>query len=205
MSHTYTREEINFITENTPGHSYREIVELFYKQFGIQLSSGQINSFVGNHKLNTGRTVRFEKGHIPANKGTHNGGWEPTQWKKGHRPHNYRPVGSERVNGDGYVDIKIADPKNWRGKHVLIWEKENGPILKGHAVIFGDGDRRNFGIDNLILVSRKQLVRLNQKRLIQKDANLTRTGIIIADLCNMIGEKKSKSRGNRIERKCGVV
>lgn len=104
------------------------------------------------------------------------------------------PVGSERVNSDGYVDIKISDPNKWKGKHILIWEKENGPVPKGHCVIFGDGNNRNFDSNNLILVSRQQLIVLNKNNLIQSDADLTRTGVIIADLYQKINERKAKTK-----------
>jgi hypothetical protein len=117
-------------------------------------------------------------------------GGEETQFKKGNRPHNYKPVGTERVNGEGYVDVKVADPNKWRSKHILIWEKENGPVPKGHVIIFGDGNRLNLELDNLILVSRKQLAILNKNNLIQKDADLTRTGIIVADIYRKINEQK---------------
>ena len=58
----------------------------------------------------------------------------------------------------------------------------------------GDGNKRNFDPDNLILVSRAQLVRLNQGNLIQNDAELTRTGITIADIQNKIGERKKAKK-----------
>lgn len=97
----------------------------------------------------------------------------------------------------GYVDIKIADPNKWKGKHILIWEELHGPVPKGHAVIFADGNNRNFDPENLLLVSRKQLVRMNQRGLIQNDAELTKTGVIIADIYNKIGEAKRKSKERR--------
>ncbi|MHB8182844.1 MAG: HNH endonuclease signature motif containing protein, partial [Candidatus Desulforudaceae bacterium] len=109
-----------------------------------------------------------------------------------------KPVGTERVNADGYVDIKIQDgkaQKNWRGKHLLTWEEHHGrPVPPGHAVIFGDRNRRNFNPDNLILVSRKQLAIMNKNNLIQGNAELTRTGIIIADVLKKIGDRKGKRR-----------
>lgn len=109
-------------------------------------------------------------------------------------PVNYRPVGSERVNVDDYVEIKVADPRTWVGKHTFIWEEHNGPVPKGYVVIFGDGDRRNFDPDNLILVSRKQLVRLNQKGLIQNNADLTRTAVIMVDLQQKIADRSKKRK-----------
>ncbi len=190
----YTDEQTEFLVINVPGHSYKEIISLYFERFGVQLSLSQIKSFIGNRKLNTGRNGRFGKGHVPANKGKPGGGWEPTQFKKGHRPLNYRPVGSERVNVDGYVEIKVADPNKWKGKHTAVWEQHNGKIPKSHVVIFGDGNNRNFELNNLILVSRQQLLTLNRKNLIQNDAELTKTAVIIADLHSKISQRKAKRR-----------
>lgn len=191
VKHNWTQEEIEFLTKNVPGRGYHELVELFYNWSKIKLSASQIRAFIKNRKLNTGRTGRFVKGHVPANKGTKGitiGGRE-TQFKKGNRPANYMPVGTERVNGDGYIDIKIADPNKWKAKHKIIWEKHNGDIPKGHAIIFGDRDRRNFDINNLILVTRRQLIELNRKNLIKSNIDGTKTGIIIADLMIKINKK----------------
>lgn len=192
----FTPEQIRFIEQHVPGRSNQELTELVNNHFGLDLTFVQIKAFKKNHKLSSGLDGRFPKGHTPFNKGLKGlkgvivGGKE-TQFKSGHLPHNYKPVGTERVNADGYVDIKIADPAKWRGKHLLVWEKHNGrPVPPGHVVIFGDGNRRNFDPDNLILVSRKQLATLNKKNLIQNDAELTRTGIIIADIYQKIGERK---------------
>lgn len=138
--------------------------------------------FTGSHPWNKGK------------KGISYEGMKATQFKKGHKPHNWVPVGSERITPDGYVQIKVQEGKkqhNWKGKHILIWEAANGPVPKGHVIIFGDGNKRNFDLNNLLLVSRKQLVRLNQKNLIANDAELTKTGIIIADIYNKIGELQS--------------
>jgi hypothetical protein len=198
MSHRFTREQIEFIKVNVVGKSYSEIISFVKNQFGIQLNKIQVKSFMGNHKLNSGRTGRFESGHIPANKGTHiNTGGKETQFKRGHKPWNYKPVGTERVNADGYVDIKIADPKKWKTKHILIWEAENAPVPKGHVVIFGDGNRFNFELDNLILISRKELAVLNKNRLIQGDADLTRSVILIADIYLKCGEGKRTLKGKQ--------
>lgn len=188
--HRYTPEQKKFISENIKGRTSTTLLEMVNKEFGINLGINQIRAFIKNHGLSSGLDCTFKKGDIPFNKGLKGfGGWEPTQFKKGNRPHNYRPVGTERVNGEDYVDIKIADPNKWRSKHLVIWEKENGSVPKGHVVIFGDGNRRNFELDNLILISRKQLAVLNKNRLIQNDADMTRTGIIVANLHLKIGER----------------
>lgn len=54
--------------------------------------------------------------------------------------------------------------------------------------MFGDGDKNNLNINNLILVSRKQLLGLNRYNLIQDDIEFTRTAINIVDLRYKISE-----------------
>ncbi|KAF6569066.1 HNH endonuclease [Paenibacillus sp. EKM206P] len=197
MVHRYTPEQREFIKNNATGIGNAELTDLFNTHFGLNLPVEKIKRFKANHGISSGLTGRFETGHVPANKGKKGlcqGGVE-TQFKKGHKPHNYVPVGSERVNGDDYVDIKIADPNKWRGKHLIVWEQHHGQsVPNGHAVIFGDGNRRNFDLDNLILVSRGQLAIMNKNGLIQSNAELTRTGIIMADIFKKIGERKRRKR-----------
>lgn len=115
------------------------------------------------------RRTQFPKGHVPANKGVR--GWQAggrapeTQFKKGIRPHTWRPIGSERLS-DGYLQIKVSDtgyaPRDWMSKHVLVWEKHHGrKVPAGHAVVFVDRNKRNFEPDNLLLVTRSELMRRN--------------------------------------------
>lgn len=183
MAHQYTSKQKEFIEKNVFGRTSNELTEMFNKHFGLNLTVGQIRGFKKRFKLKGGINTCFQKGRIPHNKGKKGvGGWEPTQFKKGNRPHNYKPIGTERVSTDGYVEIKIAAPNKWRGKHLVVWEEANGPIPEGHAVIFGDRNRRNFDLNNLILVSKKQLFIMNTQGLIQHDADLTKIGVVIADI-----------------------
>lgn len=200
--HQYTPDQVKFIRENISGITISELTKMFNMHFGLGLKYSQIKSYASNNGLKCGINAFFPKGHIPFNKGKKGlvlGGVE-TQFKKGEMPHNYMPVGSERVRtprtnrisiGD-YIDVKIADPNQWQAKHIFIWKQHNGPVPKGHTVIFGDGDNRNFDLNNLILVSRRQLAILNKNRLIQNDADLTRTAVILADISLKIGERKNK-------------
>ncbi len=191
-------KEEQFIFDNHKGTGHQAMADMVNATFGTSYTKEQIKSFYARNKLDSGLTGRFKKGHEPWNKGRQKDwkGGEDTQFKKGNKPHNWVPIGSERITKDGYVQIKIQDgqlQKNWRGKHILIWEKINGPLPKGHAIIFGDGDKRNFEIDNLICVSRSQLARLNQNGLIQNDAELTKMGIVVADVITKISERRKQN------------
>lgn len=186
MKHKFTEEQKEYIRNHVKGRRVDELTRLVNVEFDLELSENQIRAFKKNYKLASGIDCKFRTGHVSYNKGKKTGGWKPTQFKAGHRPYNYMPIGSERVNGEGYIDIKIADPDKWRGKHIILWEAANGPVPKGHAVLFGDQDRHNFDLDNLILVSKQQLMRLNRKKLIQRDTELTRSAILLTDLLHKI-------------------
>ena len=98
--------------------------------------------------------TRFPKGHIPDNKGKRvypevYEKMSSTMFKKGHTPANHREVGSERINKDGYIEIKVAESKRWRLKHRIIWEQANGEIPKGHNVQFKNHNPQDCRIENL--------------------------------------------------------
>jgi hypothetical protein len=191
--HEYTAEEILYLAEITPGRSYKDIAEMFNTRFGLSLSLGAIKGTLARCTLTNGRDGCFPPGHPPANKGVkgvHYPGMEATQFKPGNRPHTWRPVGSERVDKDGYTWVKVTEPKVRRMKHVLVWEAAHGPVPRGHVVIFGDSDRQNFDLDNLLLVSRAQLALLNKDALIGGSAELTRTGIALVEMRRKIAERR---------------
>lgn len=102
---------------------------------------------------------RFQKGAMPANKGKKMppelyAKCAPTMFKKGRPSLNLRPVGSERVNRDGYIEVKVMEPNKWALKHRFIWEQCYGPIPKGCNIQFLDGNRQNCSLCNLYLISR---------------------------------------------------
>ena len=198
--HNYTEEQLEYIREIGPTRTNKEITELFNAKFNLNQSMRKISEYRRKHnipskysnaqELNEDGT--FKKGRVSWNKGKKGYmGANATSFKKGEFPPNRVPIGSKRITKDNYIQIKIQDGKNqqnWRGKHILIWEKENGPLPEGHAIIFGDKNDRNFDISNLICVSRKQLLGLNRHDLIQDDAELTRTAVKIVDLEYKINE-----------------
>ena len=194
--HIWSDEEKQYLAEITPGRGYKEIQSMMSCKFGFDYTRHQIKGAITRNKLNTGRTGRFEKGRATWNKGTKGlTKANVTSFKKGQKPHNYKPLGSERITKDGYCEIKVSDTgRRWKSKHLVVYEKHHGKVPRGSVVIFLDGDKRNFDIDNLHLVTRNQLAMLNKNSLIQKDAELTKTAINVVDLMKKISaiEKKEK-------------
>lgn len=116
-----------------------------------------------------GGPTRFKKGQASWNKGRKGmrvGGRAPeTQFPKGHKPHNWVPVGSERIRADGYLERKLTDtgypPRDWVPIHRINWIAAHGPIPKGYVVRLKDGDKSNCAIENLELISHQEQMRRN--------------------------------------------
>lgn len=193
MAHKYTQEQRDFIKKSYKGISSLELALRFNEEFGTNLTKDQLRWYKKNHKLPNGLDAKFKKGNKPYNKGT-KGISKPnkTSFKKGNIPPNHRPIGSERINIDGYTEVKVGEPNKWKFKHRIIWEEKFGAIPRGHAVMFADRNKQNFEIDNLILVSTRQLQVMNNKKLIQDDADLTKTGLVIANVLIKIADKKEE-------------
>ena len=183
----YTGEEIDFLRKNTPGRHYREIVEMFNRKFEYQIDTKKLRETLKNHKISTGLTGRFEKGITPHNKGKKfPGTGNKTTFRKGATPHNKMKVGEDAITTDGYVKTKIAEPDVWEYKHKLIWIKAHGPIPEKHSIIFADRNRMNLDIDNLLLVSKAELLMLNRKKLISENSELTKTGLNVVKVMNKV-------------------
>lgn len=113
----------------------------------------------------------FEKGHIPVNKGVKytdadREKYKHTFFQPGHIPTNKKPVGSERYTEEGYVMIKTENGK-WRLKNRVVWEQANGPVPNGYVVRHRNGDADDNSIENLYLVSRKDII-LNENSVYAK-------------------------------------
>lgn len=197
--HKFTEEQIKFIREIAPGRYAAEITEMVNNRFNLELKVSQIETCKRNHKIRSGIDSRFQKGMIPANKGK-KGSMSPEQYekckatmfKKGQVPQNHKPVGSERIDREGYVLVKVAEPNKWRPKHRVLWEKVNGPIPEKHRLIFADGNRQNIALDNLILVSYAQSFIMNRKNLFKNDKELTKAGVAVAKVLDKVNKRKKE-------------
>lgn len=191
--HKWTEEEKDYLREIAPGRSREEMIRLMRERFDYPFTVSQIVNACQRYQIKNGRQTTFKKGHATWNKGKKGYiGANATSFKKGNIPHNHRPIGSERIDVEGYHLIKISEPNVWQYKHILIWEEVNGPLPGGHVVLFADGNKENFDLENLVLVNRRELLVLNQHQLITEDTDLTKTGLNVAKL--MIQTQKMQKR-----------
>lgn len=187
----FTAEQKEFLVNNNYLKTAEELTKLFNEKFNTNLESKCIKYFRKNNKLNSGLSGRFKKGHESFNKGKKWDEYMPkssqensrkTCFKKGHIPHNYRKVGSVRINADDYIEIKISDPNKWCLKHRYIYEQYYGPISKEYKVIFLDGNKRNFDISNLKAITQAEELIMNSLKLRYEDKELTESAYIIAQI-----------------------
>jgi len=165
----YTPEQLEFLKDGYRTLKMEHLVIAFNAEFGTEKTEQKIKACVSNHGFRSGRTGYFKKGHIPHNKGVE--GWDSggnshrTRFKEDQRGSKWVPIGSERLSKDGILQRKIRDTKyayrNWKSVHSLLWEKHNGPVPKGHVVVFRDKDRTRIEIENLECITREENMRRN--------------------------------------------
>lgn len=139
----YTAEMQDFIRKNADGKHWDELTGLFNAEFGTNKTPRQIQAQAHDIGVRNGIQQRN-----PLGRG------------------RYRPCGSKRLDKDGYVIIKVADPCTWRRAHFVEWEKHHKPIdIRKDMLLFLDGNRQNYHISNLYKLPRKYISTLNKYEL----------------------------------------
>lgn len=200
----YTDEMKQFILDNYKGRYNQELADLFNQKFNTNITSRTIKSYKANNKLNSGLSGKFRKGQAPHNKGKKmpKEVYEKvkhTMFAKGNVPANHRPVGSERISKDGYIEVKVEEPNKWRLKQRVVYEEAKGKIPEGCTIIFLDGNKRNFDIDNLRCITRSELLYLNCNGL-NNSNEITETGILMARLDRAKNKKKQELKDKNVKK-----
>lgn len=145
-----------------------------------------------------GQASQFKPGQQPWNAGTHyqaGGRCAETQFKPGNQPHTTQPVGAYRIvthqSGHQHLERKTseakgANHKRWTPVTRLVWEQANGPVPRGHIVVFKPGRQtlvlEDITLDAVECITRKEIARRNHPnssnpelaRLIQLKGAITR-------------------------------
>lgn len=154
----FSEEEKKYILDNIEGKFTKEFLKEFNKKFKKEITAQQIENYKRHNKITSGIGSWFYKGRVPE---------------------NYREVGSE-VKWNGIWTVKTGNPSVYEDKHRYLYRKYKGEIPEGHIVIFADGNKENFDLDNLILVSKPEHFVMSSHGLLCNDKELTKTAILIA-------------------------
>lgn len=203
----YPQGVYEFVRDNSWGVSSKDMAEMVNKKFGTSFTATMIKQFRQRHGIKSGVTGWYQKGHAPGTKGKsieeickHDpvklAKVRATQFKKGDRPLNEKPVGAIVINSEGYVlrkkQMEGSQWERWEFLHRAVWEEHNGPVPEGMIVMFKDGDRQNCCIDNLMLVSRGELAVMAKRGYRFEDPDLTEAAVNMVRLKIMANKRKRK-------------
>ena len=190
--HKWTDEEKEYLALIVKGSTYKEITKKMNDKFEYNFSEEQVKGMMYRNKLTTGTGGYFKKGSTPWNKGLKGYmGSNKTSFKKGTIPPNQVPIGTESITKGGYIKVKVGEPNKWKLKQRYIYEQHYGEIPNNYNIIFADGNIMNFDIDNLIAVSKAEMLILNTNNLRFEDKELTKVG---ANIAKVIDKAKKVSK-----------
>ena len=190
--HKWTDEEKEYLALIVKGSTYKEITKKMNDKFEYNFSEEQVKGMMYRNKLTTGTGGYFKKGSTPWNKGLKGYmGANKTSFKKGTIPPNQVPIGTESITKGGYIKVKVGEPNKWKLKQRYIYEQHYGEIPNNYNIIFADGNIMNFDIDNLIAVSKSEMLILNNNNLRFEDKELTKVGVNIAKVIDK-AKKRNK-------------
>ncbi len=154
----YTHEQLAFLRNQAPLMTIYELAKAFNEAYGQHRSYFGIRAACLNNNINP-KCMRRRNS----------------------------PPGTEFIDASGYIRVKTAAPRMrdgriWTRKHVVIWENSHGPVPKGFCIIFADGNKRNFALDNLVKVSCAEMGSLSLHKLWSADPELTKSAVNIARL-----------------------
>jgi hypothetical protein len=159
-------EIINFLKENAPGKSDKELAGLVSTRFGITVTTSRMKHVRCHLRIN-----------VHANR---------------NRPE--KPLYTETIAKRGFIFIKVPREEKqhngWIPKHQRIWEQANGHIPPRHLVIFADGNKSNFALNNLLLVTRREFAFMNNSGLLSHNPEITKTAAALAKLNIALSDKK---------------
>lgn len=192
-----------FIRDNSWGVSSAEMAEMVNERFGTHFTPQRMKCFRAQRGIRSGVTGWYRKGRPPANKGRRQSEFctpeklkasRATQYQKGHRPVNELPVGTIVTGKGGYLIRKKAMEGGqwgrWEFLHRAVWEEHNGTIPDGMCIVFKDGNKQNCDIDNLMIVSRAEMVTLNKKGYVFDNPDLTETALYVVRLQQRANRRK---------------
>lgn len=129
------------------------------------------NTYLLGNKFASGSNpnrITFKKGHIPWNKnkkGIHLS--RKSEFKKGQPGINWVAVGTKtkRKDQNGVIRnwIKISDPNKWLEYSHYLWIRNGRKLKKGLCLHHVNNDSTDDRVENLILVSRSDHVKLHNR------------------------------------------
>lgn len=169
MRNKYSKEFENEMYKKAPNKTIEKLLDIATNKYGYNITKDMLMQYLSK------REIRY-KGYNP---------------NKAKAMGNRIPIGTEYTKPDGMVLVKVK-PNKWKYKQRYIYEQYHKVELpKETMVVFLDGDRTNFDINNLMAVSTPEYNCIKNKDLLSNNSMVTKTAILGARLYYKIKEKES--------------
>ena len=173
----FTDEEHQFILDNVEGMTYSQLSYLMFKKLRSKRTATSISNYCSRNGISN---------NIHSHKG---------QFASGHIPPATLPIGTERIDyrGDVFVKVSIRGKEREKGKHkkVIEWKKHGGSLNDDDIIIFLDGNRKNFDIDNLLPIPRKVFLYLTREQLLTEHREIN---LAIINYANLMFLRRERER-----------
>lgn len=194
-----------------PGHSEQEIIAAFKERWGVELRVPQVANFKTRFGIKSGTVGgRFVKGQKSYNKGRPQSEWmtpeaiertKATRFQKDAVPRNARPMGFERVNVDGYIEVKVRERPDAEHrscfdlKQRLVYEKVHGvKLTSDDVIVFLDGNKLNCDPSNLARLSHAEHAKMTTYKLTYSDRETFETALNIMRLNDRVRSITGRER-----------
>ena len=178
----FTEEQLRFLSDHYEYMGNRELLELFNSTFNEHRTMHSIKNFGHSNGVKVDKDVR------QANR---------RKWLE--------QDGSKRkTRNTGDIRIEVGRPVmkddngNWKSAAKVVWEKNNGSVPAGYAVIVLDGDMFNVDLKNLACVPWAYLGLLQKHNLRSEHPEITKTGIKWCELKTIL-DKYEKGELNGMD------
>lgn len=170
---SYSKEQDLWLSKNAPNLSVKETAIKFNFVFAESRSAGAL-------KVRCNKLLNVVHKNIKTGK--------------------YKPIGSEITLKNGFVYVKISDYhsgnasfyRNWKRKHLIVWEANRGKVPKGYTIVFLDRNHSNCSIDNLYIVDGRVLREMVKKKWFSENSEVTLAAIKWCELFYAIKQVESQ-------------
>lgn len=150
-------KNIDYFKQIVNNHTTQEIIDLWYNKFGEIITKNQIRSVKYRNKLYSNIKTTFSKERQPKDRPT-------------------KPMFAEKEH------LIKNEKGKWVYKGRYIYELQNGKIPQNKTIMFLDGNRKNCKMSNIKIVTKRERIIIARNQLYFKNAELTKTGLLIAKL-----------------------
>jgi len=206
----FSQDMLNWLKANSNLYDYRGLTDAFNKQFNTVLKLDQIRDHAKYRNIKVGImckrknyfftpdkieyirqlainntiddiTKKFNE-YYKTNKSKDTIGVYASKYKI----KIYKSKIGREVKKGVEIYIRVSNTGNPRKdyvtKHRYLWEQKNGKVPNGYLILFANGNKQDFNLDNLLCVKNSELIMMSKMGCKYDDIETTKTFLIMARL-----------------------